>query len=217
MVLMSMITTMRKQVWIVLGILMLASTSVYAQRDLKEMDADKQAEKDRYKDENKEDWREKVSFGGALTGGFSTIGSFFLIQPQVFYRLLPRTTVGAGLTYIYWSQKYTMYGTNQTVTFTDNAFGFNLLARQTLFGPVFAHVEYMPMNFTAYNMLGQEKRIWGNSLYLGGGFSQGGKGGGAYVLVLYDVLWRERDLSDPYSFGKSYYTSPWNFRVGFMF
>jgi hypothetical protein len=208
---------MRKQIVIILGILVITTTSAYAQRKLQEMDSDKQAEKDRYKDETKEDWRERVSFGGALTGGFSNLGSFFLIQPQVFYRLKPRTTVGAGVTYIYWSQKYTVYNTNQTVTFSDNAFGFNLLARQTLFGPVFAHVEYMPMNFTAYNLIGQEKRRWGQSLYLGGGFNSGGQTAGGYVLILYDVLWQARDFSDPYSFSKSYYTSPWNFRVGFMF
>lgn len=208
---------MRKLSGIVLVISLIWSTPLLAQRNLQEMDPDKQEEKDKYEDENKVDWRERVSFGGCITGGFSNVGSYLLLQPQVFYRLKPRTMVGAGFTYIYWSQKYTTYGTNQTVTVSDNAFGVNLLARQTLFGPVFAHAEYMPMNFTAYNLVGQEKRVWGHSMYLGGGFNSGGSQGGAYVLILYDVLWQERNFSDPFSFSKSYYTSPWNFRVGFMF
>lgn len=214
---MSIVITMRKQIYIIIGILVFCAFSAVAQRNLQEMDPDKQAEKEKYKDENKEDWREKVSFGGNLTGGFSNVGSYFLIQPQVFYRLKPKTIVGAGFTYIYWSQKYINYSTNQEVVMSDNAYGLNVLARQTLFGPVFVYAEFMPMNFTSYNLLGQEKRIWANSLFLGGGYSSSGQGAGAYVLILYDVLWKQNDYSDPHAFTRSFYNSPWNFRVGFMF
>jgi hypothetical protein len=76
----------------------------------------------------------------------------------------------------------------------------------------------MPINFTAYNRLGQEKRVWGNSLYLGGGYSSSvNQKGGAYILILYDVLWKLDDLSDPKTYTQSFYSSPWNFRIGFMF
>lgn len=207
---------MRKQIYIFTAILAFCSFSAVAQRDLKEMDPDKQAEKDRFKDENKEDWRERVSFGGNITGGFSNMGSYFFIQPQVYYRLKPKTYVGTGVTYIYWSQKYINYNTNQEITVSDNAFGFNVLVRQTLFGPVFAYAEFMPMNFTSYNMIGQERRIWANSMFVGGGFNSSGQGGGGYLLVLYDVLWKQND-PDPNAFTRSFYNSPWNFRVGFMF
>src|SRR6478752_4865128 len=104
---------MRKQILIITGILVFCGLSAVAQRNLQEMDPDKQAEKDKYKEENKPDWRERVSFGGNLTGGFSSMGSYFLIQPQVFYKIKPKTIVGTGVTYIYWSQKYINYATNQ--------------------------------------------------------------------------------------------------------
>ncbi len=208
---------MRKHIFIFTLMVALSSQNTWAQRKLKEMDSDKQAEKDEMMEDGKEPLADRISYGGNITGGIGSGGSYFLLQPQVFYKLKPKTIVGAGFTYIYWSQKY-INPNGTTTTFDDNAIGFNLLARQTLFGPVFLHAEYMPLNFTTYNRLGDEKRIWGNSLYLGGGYNSGSnQGAGAYVLILYDVLWKQDDLSDPTTFTKNFYLSPWSFRIGFMF
>jgi hypothetical protein len=208
---------MHKQIFIIALITCLCSNITLAQRELKDMDSDKQAEKEKEKDENTEPWYDKISYGGNLTGGIGSNSSFFLIQPLALYRLLPRTMVGAGFTYAYWSQKY-INQNGTTTTFSDNAIGLNFIVRQTIFGPVFAHAEYMPMNFTAYNRYGDEKRTWGNSLYLGGGYnSASNQRAGVYVLVLYDVLWQQDNLSDPRTFTQNFYSSPWNFRIGFMF
>jgi hypothetical protein len=209
---------MRNYLLILVTFFCLEPFQSFAQRNLKDMDADKQAQKDRFRDENGENWRDKIGFGGNFTGGFGSGSAYLLLQPQVFYRVLPRTLVGVGVTYIYWSQKYINYNTNQSTTFSDNAFGLNLFARQTLFGPIFGHAEYMPLNFTSYNRFGNEKRVWGHSLYLGGGYSSAtNQRAGAYILILYDVLWAQDDLSDPNAYSKTFYASPWNIRLGFMF
>jgi hypothetical protein len=208
----------RNQILILTVLLSLCTSKSFAQRKLQEMDPDKQAQKDRFRDENAESWRDKISYGGNLMGGFGSGSGFLLLQPQVFYRIVPQTILGTGITYIYWSQKFINTSTNQSTTISDNAFGLNLFARQTLFGPVFVHAEYMPMNFTSYNRYGEEKRVWGHSAYLGGGYSSANnQQAGFYVLVLYDLLWKQDDLSDPKAFSKTFYASPWNMRFGFMF
>lgn len=183
--------------------------SAHAQRKLKQMDSEKQEEEDKYKDDTKPSLAERFSYGGNIGAQFGTGYTSFLIQPLVFFKVAEKTTVGGGFTYSYWSQKYQVAG-NKTETYSDNVFGLNLFARQTLFGPLFAHVEYNPINFTLYDYVARtEERIWHHALYVGGGINQRfGNGGGYYIMVLYDLA---------YNANRTFYPTPYDIRMGFYF
>jgi hypothetical protein len=75
----------------------------------------------------------------------------------------------------------------------------------------------MPMNFNSFNALGERKRIWSNSLYLGGGINQSDDNSGVYIMLLYDILWRNYTTYDPTSFSRSFYNTPWDIRIGMFF
>ncbi len=193
------------------------SNQLFAQRKVKQMDSDKQAQEDEAKNYDKKPWKEKFLFGGNIGAAFSSAYSQLLLQPMVFYKITDKSIAGAGVTYIYWSQKYTL--NNGSTTISDNVFGLNFLMRQLLFGPVYAQVEYVPINFTSYNYFGNSKRVWSNSLYVGGGYQQMSGRTGYYISILYDILWKESypNPSDPNQFSTTFYPSPVRFSVGFMF
>lgn len=200
---------MKKRITLILLAAWCCIGPVSAQRRMKQMDADKQEQEDQAKAYEATPWYEKISYGGNVGAAFGSGYSSVLVQPLVFYRLRPKTMVGTGVTYYYWSYKAILQN-GQTKTISDNAYGFNLFARQTIFDPVFAHVEWNPMNFTFYDRFsGDEKRIWKNSLYMGGGIQQRiSDRGGFYIMLLYDVLWDKN---------RSFYPIPYDLRIGFYF
>ena len=205
----------------ILMILMLGTQTIFAQRKIKQMDPQKEEMDKQAKQAESRPWTDRLVYGGNVGLTISTSYSFVLAQPLVGYKVTDNFIAGAGFTYIYWKQSYsyTTPGTTgqNNISISDNVYGLNFFARHSLFGPAFAHIEYQPMNFTSYNGYNESKRIWTNALYLGGGINQSTNGGrGAYVLVLYDILWQDASL-DPRSYAKSFYQSPWNIRVGFMF
>lgn len=180
-----------------------------AQRKLKQMDSEKQEEDEKYKDESKEPLSERFSYGGNVGASFGTGYQSYLLQPLVFFRAAPKTILGGGFTYAYWSQKLTV-APGKTETFSDNVYGFNLFARQTIFDPLFAHVEYNPMNFTLYNYATRaEERIWHHAMFVGGGLNQRfSERGGYYIMILYDLA---------YNANRTYYQNPYDIRMGFYF
>lgn len=189
-----------------------------AQRRSKEMDPERAEEREAARaSEGNNSFADKLSFGGNFSVGFGNVRSSVFIQPLVGYKVTQKTMLGTGFTYIYWSEKYVL-SNGSRLEFSDNIWGLNFFARQILFSPVFAHVEYQPTNFTSYNRLGDSRRVWSNPLYLGGGINQSFNGGqsGAYILILYDVFWQDRSL-DPTSFNKSFMFSPWDIRFGVLF
>lgn len=199
-------------------ILFVMSLSVFAQRRTKEMDPDRTEEREMARsNSDTKSFAEKLTYGGNFAVGFGNVRSTVFIQPLVGYRATEKTMFGTGFTYIYWSEKYLL--TNGTrLEFSDNLWGLNFFARQVLFSPLFAHAEYQPTNFTSYNRLGDSKRVWSNPLYLGGGINQSFNNGqsGAYILIVYDVLWQDRSI-DPTSFSRSFMPSPWDIRFGILF
>lgn len=184
---------------------------------MKKMDADKQAQDDDARAYEKKPWTERLLYGGNFSLAFGSQSAMFYIQPLIGYKVTDNFIAGTGFTYIYWKQEY-VFSNNQTLTLSDNIYGLNLFARHTLFGPMFAHAEYQPMNFTSHNYYGDEKRIWTNALYLGGGINQsfGESGSGAYIMLLYDVLWRTRD-ANPAAFDRSFKATPLDIRFGLFF
>ena len=186
-----------------------------AQRRIKEIHPQREEQKEEAKNYNAIDWSEKLLYGGNAWMGISSMGSVVMLQPQVGYKLNDRALVGTGLTYIYMNQKITY--SNNTFDFKEHILGINLFSRFKIFNPVFAHLEYMPMNFNSFNALGERKRIWSNSLYLGGGINQSDDNSGVYIMLLYDVLWRNYTTYDPTSFSRSFYNTPWDIRIGMFF
>jgi hypothetical protein len=200
---------MQKHFFRILILVCLFHQQVLAQRKMKQMDSDKQAQEDEMSKQESSSWKDKISFGGNLGASFGSDFASVLLQPLVFYRITEKTMVGGGFTYIYWSQKY-MNSLGKTDTYTDNVYGLNLFARQVIFNPLFVHAEYNPMNFTLYNyQTRSEQRVWQQAFYIGGGFQQKmSERGGYYFMVLYDVLWNAN---------KSFYPSPYDIRMGFYF
>lgn len=189
---------------------------VFAQRRIKEIDPKREEQQQDVKNYETSDWRDKVMFGGNFWVSFWGNAGSLLLQPQIAYNVSDRNAAGFGVTYMYWSQSYQLQnGTTQKIS--DNAWGFNVFDRMRLLGPVFAHAEFATLNFNSYNYFGDTKRIWSNSLYLGGGYNGSRSGKGGYFLVLYDVLWRAYDGSNPGAFNTSFYASPWVFRMGVFF
>ncbi|MDZ4668050.1 MAG: hypothetical protein SGJ00_09210 [bacterium] len=171
-----------------------------AQRKLQQLDeeeAKKQEQLKAYEGTKKGFDPSKLTYGGNVGGGFSGNYGYFLAQPMVGYMVKPKTMLGTGFTYIYESQKF------NNKTFTSTAYGPLLFARQGLFGNIFAHVEYAPMNYQVYKTPTISERQWFNQLYVGGGMG----GRGAQIYLLYNVLHDQ----NPYA------NSPWYFRIGFMF
>jgi hypothetical protein len=193
--------------------------SVEAQRKIKDMDSDKQEKKDEVENDNKKSFWDKTQFGGTFFGGLSNLGGYVLLQPQMFHHINDHFTAGGGVTYIY--IKRTLSSGSNSLSISDNLYGPNLFLRYNIVQGIFAHTEYAAMNFTSYNLLGEKQRVWGNSLYLGGGFMQsmGSGTGGAYIMILYDVLWKDdfTSTATPASFSRTFRPSPWDFRIGFMF
>lgn len=196
----------------VIGIMiLLIAQQAQAQRKIKQMDPEKeeQEQKEAEYEGGGAKWYDKLSFGGNFGATFGSGFSFLTIQPQVFYRITETTMLGGGFTYYYWQRKYQLLG-GGSLEYSDNAYGINAFARQTLFNPVFVHAEYMPMNFKNYDIqTGEYSRKWVNAFYLGGGVQQKfSDRGGYYFMVLYDVLHKD---------GKSFFSSPFDVRVGVFF
>lgn len=177
------------------------STVLNAQRKMQELDEDeakKEQELKKYESNKKGFDKDKLSFGGNVGASFYNGGMFIMLQPMVGYYVLPKTMAGVGATYIY--QSYTYMGKQ----YSSNTYGPILFARQQLLPSVFLHGEYQPINYEIYNPLaGKEERLWLNQLFVGGGY--GGRTG-AFIFVLYDVLWDQNSI----------YASPWVIRMGFM-
>jgi len=191
------------------------SNLVFAQRKLEQIDPEKKEEQQKQEAEkatsrsNRPDWMDKVSFGGNIGGNIASWGSFFVAQPMALYRFTDMTMAGVGGTYMYSSRNYqTTLG--QRLTLSDNIYGLNIFARQLLFDPAFAHVEYNPLNFSVFNSTtGDSKRNWVNAFYIGGGINQVvSDRSSIYIMILYDVL------HDP---NRSFRQTPIDFRTGFFF
>lgn len=196
-----------------------ATLPTLAQRRITEIDPEQKEQKELEKQLGPDKpWHEKLIYGG--NAWFSMWGGsgMLLLQPQVAYPVNNRVFAGAGATYIYWQN--TIYFRNPNVPplrLSDHVFGMNFFGRYRMLGPLFVHAEYMPMNFTSNNIFGETKRLWGNSLFVGGGYASSRDGRGSYIMVLYDILWRDPYTLAPGTFNRSFYRTPYDIRIGFFF
>lgn len=206
---------MKRKIYLILCfVLWTGGSELMAQRKLEQIDPEKKEEEKRQKEEQEQakagqpKWYENVSFGGNIGGFLSNAGSMVSLQPMAFYRITEKTSAGVGLSYYYWSRTYNL--STGKITLEDHAYGGNIFARQLLFDQFFAHAEYMPLNYKVYDPnTNRVQREWVSALLIGGGVNQMfGERSGAYVVVLYDVM---------YDVNKSFSNSPLNIRTGFFF
>lgn len=190
------------------------ANSLYAQRKVEQLDPEKTEEaKQKQAQNEKEDaklpkWFDKLSYGGNVGAYFSSGGSMVNLQPTLFYRYTDNTIGGIGGSYYYWSRTYATSAGNQT--YSDDAFGFNLFVRQILFDGIFAHAEYMPLNYNVYDASTRKiSKQWVDAFLVGGGTNNAtSKRSGFYFAVLYDLL---------YDANKSLSATPLHLRTGFYF
>lgn len=154
---------------------------------------------------------DRLRFGGMLGGGFSNIYTFVNVSPRVFYLVTPKLWTGVGGTFIYMRDNRFPPPYNEHTVYGFNVFSMYQLV-QTNVGNLFAQVEYEPLNFQRIrqdvNGIFTE-RAWAQGLFLGGGIMQTAGRGGIFISVLYNITWFDGD--------RSYYTSPWVFRIGVGF
>ncbi len=187
---------------IILTILCFLAISGSAQRKIQQLDeeeAQKQEQLKAYERVNKGFDPEKLVYGGNIGVSINTASTFVLAQPMIGYKVLPKTILGTGFTYVY--QNYNFSG----VKFSTNAYGPMIFARQHLIPQIFLHTEWHPINFERYYTYNKSERIWSNQYFVGGGYGSDG----AQVYILYNLLYNENT-----SF---YNSSPWLVRIGFLF
>lgn len=152
-----------------------------------------------------ERFRDRLTFGGNIglqIGNPTNI----ILSPAIGYilpweKLQNKMIVGLGVTYMYYRVKY------NGLTYESNIYGGRTFIRYLVFSNIFAYTEYELLNSPPYYVdLGG--RVWASSLFVGGGYLlKFSERGGVMITVLYNLLWTAVH---------PVYSSPWNFRVGFM-
>lgn len=139
---------------------------------------------------------------------FQPGGSFFFTQgtgvlglsPSVGYRILPKTSVGLGPSFL--------YVRNFPTGWSRYEWGGSVFARQRIGQRLFAQVEYEQVNREIFTISPVERQ-WVPGFLVGGGlFQQTGPRSGFMAALFYNLLW------DP---GRSNTNSPLITRIGFVF
>lgn len=169
---------------LILGLIILFSTSVFAQ--YQNTSGQKAENTQKQGRSGSSPW----FVGGMIGGGFSTYSSYLELSPIVGYHVTPAFDVGTRITYIYRGYRYYSGGPK----YNSHIYGASLFGRYRFLKFLMAHLEYAGLSNQWYDRDGNSTRQWINSLYVGGGLYQsvGGRGF-ATITILYDVF------EDPYS------------------
>jgi hypothetical protein len=112
---------------------------------------------------------------------------------------------GLGLTYMYFRSNY--YGE----IYESNIWGGRVFTRVLITKAFFTYFEYELLNSPPYQASYYDvepSRVWVSSVLIGGGYlMRFSNNGGIMITVLYNLAWTPVN---------PVYSSPWNFRVGFM-
>lgn len=179
-----------------------------AQRKTPELDKQK-VEEQKQADEtygSNDSWKDRMIYGGNIGGSLGNISSFFMVQPIVGYKITDKFQAGLCPLYIYSSRTYQLT-TGKNFTQSVNAFGPGVFGRYLINDNIFAHVEYLGLSYKIYDELTKaDISRFSNSAFVGGGYMPGGTG--VYIVALYDLL---------YNSNTSFYSSPFDIRIGFVF
>ena len=124
----------------------------------------------------------KVYYGGYANFSF---GKYTIIgfEPLIGYKLLPKLSVGAKISYEYFKNK------NYSPTKEGSNYGIGAFSRLRIARRFYAHVEFSEMNYKLFNDNGDKNREWISFLYVGGGYSLPiSKNASLNAEVLWDVL-----------------------------
>ena len=143
-------------------------------------------------------------FGGNLGANFGSVTDIE-ISPLVGYRVSHNFSVGAGMTYIYFSVNDPYLG-----DYSTNMYGLRFFAKELVYRNFFAYAESEFLFLKEPNIItGELQNHTINTPFLGLGFSQP-MGGSAFSYIM--VLWNlnNNDIYSPYSINPV-------IRVGFIF
>ena len=147
----------------------------------------------------------KYYYGGYLNltlGSYTSVG----IEPLIAYKITPKLSAGAILTYEYISDN-TFSGYN----YKESNYGGSLFGWYRLFPQFYFHAEFSEMKYDNYHANGSNTHYWVPFLFLGGGFSQQiSQNTWLNTQILFDVIQNEHS---PYSGGVPFYSI--GFGVGF--
>ncbi len=159
---------------------------------------------------------DRLRFGGNLSLGFGSY-TYINISPRVHYLVQDNLGVGTGFSWYYWKDNND-YGPNVNFKTSGNTWGLNFFSWYNPFGPVTLQAEYEPLNFEVYQGYSQNpntgdvtyiyEREWVHAMFLGGGIRQQAGRANVFIMMLYDVL---------YDTNRSFYSSPWQLRMGVGF
>jgi len=143
-------------------------------------------------------------YGGYINlifGSYTAIG----IEPLIAYKINPRLSAGAILTYEYVSDnRYPGY------TYNGSNYGASIFGRYRVIPQFYLHAEYKEMKYDSYNSIDNQS-YWVPFLFLGGGYSQQiSRNTWMNTQLLFDVIQNEHS---PYSPGTPFFSI--GFGVGF--
>ncbi len=155
-----------------------------------------QTEQPLQKKESKFD-KSKMYFGGYANmsfGSYTVIG----VQPLVGYKLTPKFSVGAKISYEYIKDK------RYIEDYTTSNYGASVFSRLRILPTLYAHVEFSSMSYDLFNSEGESNRKWVPFLYVGGGYSQRiTKNSYLNAQILFDVI---NDENSPYKEWEPFYS-----------
>lgn len=135
---------------------------------------------------SEQSFSERVFFGGNFGLQFGSV-TFIDISPLVGYRLTDKLSLGAGITYMYYKERF--YG------FSTSIYGGRLFGRYFILDNLFAHTEYEVLNLEAFDQV--NRRVDVTNILIGGGYRQH-LGGRTYVNLL--ALWNiNQSAYSPYN------------------
>jgi len=159
---------------------------------------------------------DRLRIGGNLSLGFGSY-TYINVSPRVHYLVQDNLGVGTGFSYYYWKDNNN-YGPNVNFKTSGNTWGLNFFSWYNPFGPVTLQAEYEPLNFEVFQSANRNPntgdityiygREWVHAMFLGGGIRQQAGRANIFIMMLYDVL---------YNPNRSFYSSPWQLRLGVGF
>jgi len=127
--------------------------------------------------------RSRMYYGGYVTMNFSKNYSVIGAQPLVAYKLTPKFSVGAQVSYEYITDNRYVYEQN------GSNYGASIFSRYRVTPHLYAHTEFSLMSYKWFYSDGSDQRKLAPIFYVGGGYSQPiSQNTWLNMQVLFDVL-----------------------------